>query len=566
MFQRPVELTAALTGQFTFILIISAILALIASYLFLRLYRRAVVVSMQRRSRSDLTEIRGYLPPEPEHKPHDAPLSFSLITRAAKDLSKNGKRLYRTLLWRRWRSGVIYAIAGACFAATMTAAIFSAQKMEFSPFRFLYLTWVNYWPVVLAVDLAVGLSRRGRLTGAALYFLTGGIAGSMLLMKGPALSSGDLFYLWLQSNVPATLLLLIFLNRRLRAVGPLMLIFMIFFVSGANLFVASIRNQPKLLRAISEFGLTIGLSAPGSLVALQVIGFAVFAIAGWLGLGALSRLYRTKHISEQSITIDSIWLLFGTVNAIGLVGRGPLWIFSGVAALAVYKLVAAGLFRALTKPRRPGAGGRRLLLLRVSSLGASREAFYDRLGKSWRTIGSVQLIAGPESATSGIEPHEFWDFVSGNLARRFIDSGRTLDLRIDHMDLAPDKDGQFRVTEFFCHDDTWKITLARLADESDAVLMDLRGFTPAHSSRLFEIEELFNIVALSRIVFAVDETTDQPFMRQTMQRSWLETKDRSPNRRLPAGKVALVDLTGMSAAGLHNLLYGLCAAATAGSK
>ncbi|MGH7809372.1 MAG: hypothetical protein ACREP5_03740, partial [Candidatus Binatia bacterium] len=134
------------------------------------------------------------------------------------------------------------------------------------------------------------------------------------------------------------------------------------------------------------------------------------------------------------------------------------------------------------------------------------------------------------------------------------------------MDLAPDKDGQFRVTEFFCHDDTWKITLARLADESAAVLMDLRGFTPAHSSRLFEIEELFNIVALSRIVFAVDDTTDQPFMRQTMQRAWLETKDRSPNRRLPAGKVALVDLSGMSAPSLHNLLYGICAAATSGAK
>jgi hypothetical protein len=566
MFQRSVALTAALPGQLTFILIISAILALIASYLFLRLYRRAVVVSMQRRTRSDVAEIRGYLPPEPEHKPHDAPLSFNFITRAAMDLSKNGKRLYRTVLWRRWRSGVIYAIAGACFAATMTAAIFSAQKMDFAPFRFLYLTWVNYWPVVLAVDLAVGLSRRGRLIGAAVYFLAGVIAGSMLLIKGPAMSTGELFNLWLQSNVPATILLLIFMNRRLRAVGPLMLIFMIFFVSGANLFVATIRNQPKLLRAVGEFGVSIGLSAPASLVALQVIGFAAFAIAGWLGLGALSKFYRAKRISEQSVTIDSIWLLFGTVNAIGLVGRGPLWIFSGVVALAIYKLVAAGLFRVLTKPRRPGAGRRRLLLLRVSSLGASRESFYDRLGKSWRTVGSIQLIAGSESATSAIQPYEFWDYVGGNLARRFIDSGRTLDLRIDHMDLAPDKDGQFRVTEFFCHDDTWKITLARLADDSDVVLMDLRGFTPANSARLFESDELFNVVALSRIVFAVDDTTDQPFMRQTMQRAWIETKDRSPNRRLPAGKVALVDLSGMSAASLHNLLFGLCAAATAGSK
>ena len=88
------------------------------------------------------------------------------------------------------------------------------------------------------------------------------------------------------------------------------------------------------------------------------------------------------------------------------------------------------------------------------------------------------MIAGPDLATTTIEPHEFLDFVSGKLDRRFIDNGRTLDLRIDQMDLAPDREGQFRVTEFFCHDDTWKMTLARLADESDAVLMDLRGFSP----------------------------------------------------------------------------------------
>jgi hypothetical protein len=42
-----------------------------------------------------------------------------------------------------------------------------------------------------------------------------------------------------------------------------------------------------------------------------------------------------------------MWLLFGIVNSIGLVFEGRLWIFSGLAAFTLYKLVAAGLFRAL---------------------------------------------------------------------------------------------------------------------------------------------------------------------------------------------------------------------------
>ena len=86
-----------------------------------------------------------------------------------------------------------------------------------------------------------------------------------------------------------------------------------------------------------------------------------------------------------------------------------------------------------------------------------------------------------------MEPHEFLDFVSGTMARRFIDSAQTLELGISQMDLQPDSDNRLRVNDFFCHDDTWRMTLARLADECDAVLMDLRGFSDQHAGCIFEI-------------------------------------------------------------------------------
>ena len=560
MSRQSDTLTVALTGQLTFILVLSAFLALIASYLILRLYRRAVIKSMRRRSRSAILEPKGFLPPEPEHQPNDAALTFTFVTRNAAQANRDAATLYRRTNRRQWLVAFVHIIAGCCFAAAMTSAFLTAGKMAFLPFRFMFITWANAWPILMAIDLVVGLSRRGKLIGALLYFLVGSVIGAVLLVKNPGLPVGQLLYIWLDSNAIPTLLLLIFLNRRIRAVGPLVLVFMILGVTGATFVVTLIGNNLKLLRAVSDFSHSMGLSATGTMTVLHLIGFAAFAVVAWIILGTLRRLYQKKYISEQSITVDAIWLLFGIVNSIGLVFKGRLWIFSGLAAFILYKLVAVGLFHAFGMARRARSRGPRLLLLRVFALGRRSESLYDTLGKSWRAVGSMQLIAGPDLATSTIEPHEFLDFVRGRLDRRFIDTGGSLDLRIDQMDLTPDGDGLFRVTEFFCHDDTWKLTLARLADESDAVLMDLRGFSQLNSGCVFEIHELVNVLPLQRVVFAIDESTDQTFMRSTMQQAWRQIKDRSPNRRVGAGQVSLVQLNGDGA--MRDLLYALCAAAS----
>ena len=60
----------------------------------------------------------------------------------------------------------------------------------------------------------------------------------------------------------------------------------------------------------------------------------------------------------------------------------------------------------------------RLLLLRVFALGKRSEHYFDLVTKHWRHIGSVQLTAGPDLATTTVQPHEFLEFISGKLARR----------------------------------------------------------------------------------------------------------------------------------------------------
>jgi len=549
-------LTVALTGQLSIVLITAAVLALGVSLLILWRYRRAVIKSMRRRSRSEILEPKGYLPPDEPYNPPGTALEFNFAKAAAKR-----NPLYRRARRRPYLAALIYAIAGACFAVTMATAFLMSAKMAFLPWRLLYLTWVNAWPVVLTTNLVATVTRRWRIILPAVYLLGGVMLGVFLLGRSPDLTALQLTYLWFNANAIPSLLLLFFLNRRIRAVGPLVLVFMICGAAGATLLVSVAGNNPYLLRPISDFARSLGLGAKETVWSLHLLGFVLFGIAGWLILDSLRQMYERKQISDQAVTIDAIWLLFGIVNSMGLVFQDARWMLSGLAAFVIFKVVAAGGFW-LLRPRSSSAAPR-LLLLRVFALGRRSERLYDALAKQWRTVGSIQMIAGPDLATTAIEPHEFLDFVTGKLARRFIDSGRSLDLRISQMDLEADGDGRFRATEFFCHDDTWKLTLARLADESDAVLMDLRGFSQSNTGCVHEINELFNLVPLQRVVFVIDDSTDQDFMRETMKRAWRQIRERSPNRRLSRGRVSLVQLSRWNGGSIRTLLYATTVAASA---
>ena len=194
-------------------------------------------------------------------------------------------------------------------------------------------------------------------------------------------------------------------------------------------------------------------------------------------------------------------------------------ILSGLVAFAVYKVVSWAGFSLLRSAAVP-ENSSKFLLLRVFSLDKRTEHLFDALAKHWRHIGSLPLIVGPDLATTTVEPHEIFDFLSGKLARRFIDGLDTLNRRISEMDVEPDGDGRFRVHDFFCHEDAWKMTLSRLVGDTDAVRMDLRGFSQQNRGVTFEIDELINVVPLEHVVFVIDGTTDDRFLRQTLEESW----------------------------------------------
>jgi hypothetical protein len=178
-------------------------------------------------------------------------------------------------------------------------------------------------------------------------------------------------------------------------------------------------------------------------------------------------------------------------------------------------LVFSGVVR--LGERTPSAAGRgwNLLLLRSFSIGPASERLFDALERHWRRSGSIQMIAGYDLASRTVELHELMDFASGKLARRFIDGRPALERRLREMDLQPDRDGRYRVNDFFCYGDTWRDVLLALIRNTDLVLMDLRGFSQKNAGCVFEIQELVRAVPMERIVFVVDSATDRPLLERT---------------------------------------------------
>lgn len=552
--------TLALTGQLPAILIAATVLALPTSLVLLRLYRRAVLRSMRAGARGGRSP--GAPPAAPPLPPEQRP-DLTITSYGGGPESEpepSARSLLARLARSRRRAAGVYALGGFTFALVMVTAFLVSTRIEFLPVRFLFLFWGYAWPVVFTTTLALGSRLRTMLLATAVYVAILIGLGAIGVARSPTFDWGQAALYWMSSNLPPSVLLLFFLNRRVRAVGPLVFVFMVLGVAGAAVVVAVAGSSERLLRAAVTVGSALGLEASGIFVGLHLLGFLLLGVAGWFALLWIRRRYERKLVSDESITFDAIWLLFGVEQSIGLAFEGAGWVLSGVVAFVAYKLVTRLALSAATRSQRE-APNLKLLLLRVFALGRRSERLLEAVGAYWRHAGSIQLIAGPDLITKIVEPHEFLDFLRGRLARRFVDGPETLERRLSEMDLERDHDGRFRVNEFFCHDDTWRVVLSRLVGHGDTVLMDLRSFSPANAGVTFEVEELLNRVRLERVVFAIDRTTSREYLSQVVEQACGRLAPTSPNLGRPV-RLLLMEVEG-SSSDIQPLLGALCTAATA---
>jgi hypothetical protein len=278
----------------------------------------------------------------------------------------------------------------------------------------------------------------------------------------------------------------------------------------------------------------------------------------------MSKRYARKQTSEQILLLDSFWLSTTFMVSIIAAFQVEFYALLGLLPFVLYKLVVwAGLRRRVRAARE----GRelRLLLLRVFGSKRSSEWLLKRLSHRWRYAGSIQLIAAPDLAATNLELDELLDFMRLRLKRRFVKDGEDCARRVESLDVRPDPDGRYRVNEFFCYDDVWRETVAALTERSDAVLMDLRGFTSKNRGCAYELHHLVDAVAINRLVITVNNKTDRAFLERTFEEAWAGMGAGSPNRGLASPVLHLLYIKKQNARAVSRLLSILGEAAEVGA-
>jgi len=286
----------------------------------------------------------------------------------------------------------------------------------------------------------------------------------------------------------------------------------------------------------------------------------LFGIAGAWVMKRIRAGYERKTISDQSLALDSLWLLFAAFYTAILAFAGIGWVILSVAAAVLYQ-IALRVGRKLTVKNVRHERGPALLILRVFSLGKRSEALFDAVSRHWRYLGSVQLIAGPDLAISTAAPHRFLTFLSGKLRALFVTHRLAIESCLTVLDTERDADGRFRMNDFFCHADTWQRLLSELVSGTDAVLMDLRSFSKTNDGCVFEINELLKHVPLPRLVFLTDATTKQEFLHETFDSGCRRLPEGSPNFGIAASDIQPLNLDSLQYSSLKELLRRLCSAA-----
>lgn len=534
---------SVLTGQLPFYLLLSLFLTWPVTLLLQRVYLAAV-----RRSMRHASGARVDLPPSVEVKPTGG--SATLVDLAATVPPADASAL--AFAWRKRlrRATLAYVAGGAAYALVMATAELLADGIVIRPLTFSYQCWVAFWPAVLTVALVATTTARQKWGLVGGYFAVLTAIGAAAMPFSPQLTWPQVYFPWLALSGIATLTLVAYLSRRVRASGPLVLLFVFIGLLGTELVMALVGRSDQAMRDTVTLLDYVGYGAVGGLFMLAVVGFVCFAAIGLVGLIWIRRRYQAKHISDESLTVDSIWIMFAVNHGIGLVFASPWWFLAAPVSYAAFKVVSGRALARLTQSLEH-AHAPRLLLLRAFSIGRASERFFDGFIKYWRRAGSLQMITGADFATRTIDPPELLEFAAGRLSRRFIADAETLDRRLDERDLRPDGDGRFRINEFFCHDNTWRAALSRLVGSSDAVLMDLRGFTTQNAGCIFELRELARAIPLTRVVFIVDERTDQRLLAESLgpheARVWRCLSNRTPDYRQLLGALA-ASVTSSSAA------------------
>jgi hypothetical protein len=535
-------------GAILFNLLLAGVLTLILGAVALVLLQRAILRNMMR------TGGTAFGPPADDHprRPADPELTFDSAAATGR-----GGMAGRLL----WHHAVAHTVAGLVFAAAATVLLFRFSAMEFFPLRTVVVAWAFAWPTVLILGLLVGRDRRlqalivlGYLGLLAIICVVAELRGTEPLPMFGVTFPGFVqpAIIWLLNAAPSVFLLL-FLNRTIRSIGPLVLLFVFVMLLGSYAAV-NLLLFDDVLRSVVTLGTALHIGGHALFWIVQALGALVMVYPAWRCVAWLRDRYAAKRSSELLITASAIWLLQALVLASSLFReQGALAALAAALPWIAWRLTLHATIRPVLKEARQREP-MRLLLLRVYGFGRRSRRLLDLLGTRWRLLGSIDLIAAPDLASRTVEPSTFLEFVRGRLKRLFIRSPDDLKQRIASLDDKPDPDARFRINQLFCSDDMWKAAVIHLMGTASLVAMDLRGFGPHRRGCVYELETLLDTVPLDRLVFLIDWSTDRKGLEGILFAHWQRLAVDSPNLVAVHPKLRMLDVSWSDALAVRQLL------------
>jgi hypothetical protein len=506
-------------------------------------------------------------------------------------------------LTRQFR--VAHVAAVVTYSVIANTAFLLAQRTTTMPFDVgVTIFFLLVAPEILIIIGFFSYSVKIRLSVLVAYALAGFVLAAILANQSRLKLLPILFPIYALYPIAGVFLLLM---KRLQPLLIMMVAVLLFQLIGAAIVIwfspaLNISQARPWVFAAGFVNVVLGVIIFGWLLRHRSVIGPVIALAALAGLGIIADkvLWPDQLIGAMMLGVPLnilqvliVWLIFK--GFVRLQDRSMLttellhshlccgWLtcyltilafnsapFSGDAAWLPWTLAGAFLCYVAVlhislrriRAQRIGQPGKRLLLLRVFGNAEKRERLLDLLDDTWRRIGRVDLITGLDLAMRGLASITLEAFLLRRLDGEFLKTRDEVDLRLENLRCQIEGDLRFPVNSVNCYANAWQHAVTRLASSSDAVLLDLRGFTRTNEGCVFELTYLIRHIALRHCLMLVDCTTDMSSLQKVAQAAWASLPVDSPNAQEPTPEILTLKLEKLSGVAMRALFLLLLRAAS----
>lgn len=374
--------------------------------------------------------------------------------------------------------------------------------------------------------------------------------------QGSEIGFFSVFKLIIITNIIPFLIIYLFRINAIKSIGLMVFTFFIICSTGPFLFLYYLSHHPDVLNYVAGEFIQKGYSGTATFYMIPLLVFLCCIPFGWIILKGIRHLYVTKKLNDIQLNSDAILIVYNLFYSMMLFSSNHTMAMISLAAFPIYKCISFMVYFLLRK-RMAQEKIPKLLLLRVFRLGEKSRTLFERICRHWRYAGIIQMISGPDLATSTVDPHEVLAYIGGELKNFFCEDEASIQRNIDAVDIKPDIDSTYRVTEFFCRDNNWKEVLKRLVKSNDLVLMDIRKFSPDFKGCQFEIKSLIQYFPIDKILFVIDQDTQLEFTKSVFLEGFSQVNQSSPNV-VPPAKITFYKTDKQTISDADGLLRMLC--------